>query len=104
MIYEFYCVNCDAIDEVMRPMEESGLPYTCPECDGDTRRHYVAPAIKTQGEQIPYFHPAFGRVVTDNEAKTEARQRGWVEVGNEDVAKHTAAPTRKSYDSDDYFL
>ena len=42
--------------------------------------------------------------MTDNQAKKEAKRRGLIEVGNEDVAKHIEGPKRISYDSTDYFL
>lgn len=104
MKYEFYCKPCNAIDEVERPMSEATLPYQCPDCGGPTSRHYTAPQVITKGEQVPYFHPAFGKVVTDNQAKQLAREKGWVEVGNEDIAKHTPAPKRDNYDFNDYFV
>ena len=104
MKYEFYCPKCNAIDEVIRKMEHATDPYMCPDCNSVTRRHYTAPMVKTKGEEKPYFHPAFGQVVTDSQAKQMAKDRGWVEVGNEDVHKHTPGPKRVSYDSPDYFL
>jgi hypothetical protein len=58
----------------------------------------------TQGEDAPYLHPAFGTVMTNKQAAAEAKRRGWVEVGNEDVAKHTPPPARKEYEENDYFL
>ena len=98
MIYEFYCKNCDAIDEIERPMHEASLPYECPECDAPMKKHYTVPNTITKGEQIPYFHPAFGKVMTDRQAKMEARRNGWDEVGNEDVKKHIGPPPRQEYE------
>jgi putative FmdB family regulatory protein len=102
--YEFYCKACNAIDEVIRPMSECKQPYSCPECGDATVRHYSAPQVITKGEQIPYMHPAFGTIMTDNQAKEEAKRRGWVEVGNEDLNKAVEPPKRKNYDEPDYFL
>ena len=104
MKYEFYCKKCNAIDEVVRAMDHATDPYMCPECGDETRRNYTAPQVITKGEQIPYFHPAFGKVMTDKQASDLARSQGMIEVGNEDVAKHTAAPKRAAYDERDYFL
>lgn len=104
MIYEFYCQKCNAIDEVVRLAKDSSLPYHCPDCGGLAKRHYTVPQTITKGEDIATYNPAFGQVVTDAQAKRMAKERGWVEVGNEDVAKHTAPPIRKSYDETDYFL
>jgi putative FmdB family regulatory protein len=98
LIYEFYCKDCDAIDEVERPVHEAKLPYDCPECDAPMKKNYTVPNTVTKGEQIPYMHPAFGRVMTDRQAKMEARRNGWDEVGTEDIVKHTAAPKRQEYE------
>jgi len=104
VVYEFYCKKCNAIDEVERKLEQAKEPYICPECKSDTVRRYTAPMVVTKGEQIRYFHPAFGKVMTDNEAKAEAKAQGMIEVGNEDMVKHTNAPKRVDYDEPDYFL
>lgn len=103
-LYEFYCAKCNAIDEVVRPIAQATLKYACPECKSDTERRYSTPQVITKGEQIAYLHPAFGQVMTDSQAKAEAKRRGLVEVGNEDVHKHIDPPKRVSYDSPDYFL
>jgi putative FmdB family regulatory protein len=102
-IYEFFCENCNAIDEVVRPMHESAQPYDCPECYARCTRKYTVPNVQTEGEQIPYIHPAFGTVMTDKQAKAEAKARGWVEVGDDDQ-ESISPPTKKSYESNDYFV
>lgn len=102
--YEFYCKPCNAIDEVSRPMSEASLAYTCPECGGVTVKKYSPPNIQTQGEQIPYLHPAFGTIMTDNQAKEEAKRRGYIEVGNEDLNSAIEPPKRASYNEPDYFI
>jgi putative FmdB family regulatory protein len=96
--YEFFCKRCNAIDEVVRPMSDSNLAYSCPECGGATTRHYSPPQVITQGEQIPYRHPAFGTIMTDNQAKAEAKRRGWVEVGNENLDRAIDPPRRQNYE------
>jgi len=101
--YEFYCKKCNAIDEVVRPMSESSLAYMCPECGEGTTKKYSPPQVITQGEQIPYMHPAFGTIMTDNQARAEAKRRGYVEVGNESMDA-IEPPKRKSYSETDYFM
>jgi len=103
-IYEYLCKQCNAIDEVKRRMADSGKPWHCHECKAVMIKKMSVPQVITKGEEIKYLHPAFGTVMTDSQAKKEAKSRGWIEVGNEDVAKHTPAPTRTSYDTSDYFL
>ena len=100
--YEFFCAECNAIDEVVRPMSASGAPYQCPECYGPTVKKLTLPQVITKGLEIPYLHPAFGTVMTDTQAKAEAKRRGMIEVGNEKLDSLT--PERKSYDAKDYFL
>lgn len=84
-VYEFYCKKCNAIDEVVRSMHEASQPYDCPECGTRAVKRFTVPNVQTEGEQIPYMHPAFGRVMTDKQAKEEARRQGLIEVGNESL-------------------
>ena len=102
MIYEYFCGNCNAVDEVVRQVSEASDPYQCIDCGLNMIRSYTAPNVVTKGEDIASFNPAFGRVMTEKEAKVEAKRRGWIEVGNEDVAKHTAPPKRVDYECSDY--
>lgn len=97
-IYEFFCKKCNAIDEIVRPMSESSDPYDCPECGQRTVKKMSTPNIQTEGEQIPYLHPAFGTVMTDKQAKAEAKRRGLVEVGN-DSQNSISPPRRSNYES-----
>lgn len=85
-------------------MSDATLTQHCPDCGNAMIRQYTAPQVVIQGEQIPYLHPAFGTVMTDNQAKAEAKRRGLIEVGNEDVSKHIAPPKHESYDEPDFFL
>jgi putative FmdB family regulatory protein len=101
-VYEFLCKHCNAIDEVKRPAAEAREEYRCPDCDSVCQRHYSAPNVITQGEQVKYFHPAFGKVMSDLEARREAKARGLIEVGNEDQSKHISPP-ETNYDEPDYF-
>ena len=104
MIYEFYCKKCNAIDEVTRPYKIATNPYKCPQCGDICTRMYTPPQIITKGEQILKFNPAFGKVMTDEQASQKAREQGLTSVGNENVEKHTASPKRIDYEENDYFL
>ena len=101
--YEYFCVKCNAIDEIVRPMAESNKVYNCPVCNEACKKKYSVPQVITQGEQIPYMHPAFGTVMTDLQAKEEAKRRGWVEVGN-DTQSNVSPPKKSNYDENDYFI
>ena len=84
-------------------MRDSALHYDCPDCNERTVRRFTTPNIQTEGEQIPYLHPAFGTVMTDRQARDEAKRRGFVEVGD-DRQESITPPKPKNYDSNDYFL
>jgi putative FmdB family regulatory protein len=99
MIYEFLCKKCNAIDEIIRHHMDLADPVVCDECGSVMERKYTPPNIQTQGESIPHFNPALGMMVrSDSHAREVAKQRGLVEVGNEDVHKHTSGPRRQEYD------
>lgn len=102
-IYEYYCKQCNAYDELNRKEAAKDRTYSCPVCSSLTVRRPTKPNVVTKGEEIPYMHPAFGRMMTDSQAKAEAKRMGHIEVGNEDVGKHIGPTERKSYDSPDYF-
>jgi putative FmdB family regulatory protein len=102
--YEFFCKPCNAIDEVVRAMKHANDPYQCPDCSGPTKKLFSRVQTITKGEDQKLMHPAFGTPMTNREAAAEAKRRGWIEVGNEDVGKHTEPPKRASYDENDYFL
>lgn len=95
--YEFYCEKCNAIDEVVRSVKDSGQAYDCPECNLRTVRRYNTPNVSIEVDQTPYLHPAFGTMMTDKQAREEAKRRGYVEVGN-DTQERVAPPRLKSYD------
>ena len=69
MIYEFLCKKCNVIDEVIRHHMDLEESVICHECESKMIRQYTAPAIKTQGESIPYFHPALGRIVSQSRSQ-----------------------------------
>jgi putative FmdB family regulatory protein len=103
-VYEYFCKPCNAVDEVTRSISDADHPYKCPDCGGKTRKIISKTNAITTGEDAPYLHPAFGTVMTNKQAAAEAKRRGWIEVGNEDVAKHTPPPPRKDYEENDYFM
>ncbi len=37
-IYEFTCVSCESIFEILRPISRMNDDAPCPKCDGTTRR------------------------------------------------------------------
>ncbi len=105
MTYVFFCEKCGKYDEVVRSVDECSNPFRCNSCADFMQRVYTPPQLITKGEAIAYYHPAFGQVVkSDDHARRLAKERGWIEIGNEDVHKHTPPPKRVDYDCSDYFL
>jgi hypothetical protein len=102
-VYEFLCKTCNCIDELELKAAEAVKPQACVQCKRAMIRQYTPPQVITKGNEVPYLHPAFGTVMTDSQARREAKARGWEEVGTEDMSKQPAAPPSKSYDENDYF-
>ena len=103
-VYEFLCKKCNAIDEFKVPESDKNVPRYCGDCGDQMARHYTAPMTITHKNEQPYMHPAFGTMMTDSQARREARNRGWVEVGDEDLDKAIEPPKKSDYlDEPDFF-
>lgn len=103
-IYEYLCTPCNAIDEFQLKQADSDKPRKCQDCGALMNKKMSRPNVVTRGCEVAYMHPAFGTMMTDTQAKAEAKRRGWDEVGTEDMDKVPAAPKPKSYDENDYFV
>lgn len=49
--YRFSCVVCGAFD-LVRPMQESGVPAGCPGCTRPARRVFGAPALRSMSSGL----------------------------------------------------
>lgn len=88
--YPYSCLDCHHQFEVTKRVAEIDADEACPECGGGTNR-----TISTQ--QTFYgandwnhqtFDPVFGQVVRGNlHRKQLAKERGWIEIGDEPVSK-----------------
>lgn len=71
----------------MKSVDDYQRMETCKVCNGELRRLFSSPILsvdKTQAE----FNPAFGKVIKSKYHRSEeAKARGWVELGNENVDK-----------------
>jgi putative FmdB family regulatory protein len=105
-VYEYLCKKCNAIDEFDVPESQRKVPRYCSECGGKMSREFrTAPMTVTHKNEEPYMHPAFGVMMTDSQARKEARARGWVEVGDEDMDKGITPPKKADYtDENDFFV
>lgn len=89
-VYPYSCKECTHDFEVAKPLSDIDVNERCPECSGDTRRTVSKYAgFYGAGEwDINKFDPAFGCAIKSaTHRKRLAKERGWTEVGNEDVGK-----------------
>lgn len=90
MIYVYECDGCGKKYDVVKPVAEYQTQELCP-LSGVTMTKAVAPSrLYFSGTKVQdkVFNPAFGRPMTDSEARAEAKARGLIEVGNESIEKH----------------
>lgn len=90
MIYEFCCNECKLRFDEIRPVSEYANPANCPKCSAEATRVPFPRRVWFAGTSVQdrYFNHALGKVVSDTEAKQIAKERGMIEVGNEDISKH----------------
>jgi len=57
-IYEYYCTKCKQVFPLQRPMNESGMPATCPACGAKSQRIVSSFASKIgYNLQVPSKEP-----------------------------------------------
>ena len=91
MIYPYRCV-CGKEFEVIKSSKNIDDIEICPECGHNctkaeryiSRTHFYG---ASDWDSLDY-NPAFGKAVTKKQAKAEAKRRGMIEVGNEDLSKY----------------
>jgi putative FmdB family regulatory protein len=100
MIYVYKCDGCEKNFDIVKSVSDFDREELCPTSGVTMTRQFTPAKIylgKTSVEDS-YYHPAFGQVVSgDSHAQKLAKERGWVEVGNEKVEQHVKPP-ESSYD------
>lgn len=90
LIYDYECTACKHQFEVIKSVKEYDNPEHCEKCQGVGRR-VLSAKVGIHGASdwdTAHYSPAFGKVVKNNlEARRLAKERGWVEVGNENVER-----------------
>lgn len=88
--YDYECHNCKHEFEVIKSISRIDDIESCSSCGKtDTRRiifrfHFYGASDWDKGE----YNPAFGKFIRNaRHRKEEAKRRGMIEVGNEDVEK-----------------
>ncbi len=99
MIYEYKCFGCKRGFDVIKPVKDYDKEETCEKCGAVADRVPFPRRTYLSGTAVQdkYFNHALGTVCTDKEAKILAKNRGMIEVGNEDVSKHVN-PVESNYD------
>ena len=88
MIYLYNCESCGKPVEIAKPVSAYDKPEQCEICGEEMVRLFTRTQLFRTSVQERNWQPAFGKVMTQSEARAEAKARGMVEVGNEDPKKH----------------
>lgn len=101
MIYEYSCEKCQKSVDVVKPLADYDRVEMCPTCS-DTKmiRAFAPTRTHLYGTKVEeaYFSHALGQVVKgDTHARQIAKQKGLIELGNENPHKHLK-PKLHSYD------
>jgi putative FmdB family regulatory protein len=104
MIYEYYCHDCQYLNDVEKKAAEIDRLEYCADCGSEMQRQLSA-SVSFQGEKTgsneAYFNHALGCVVKgDKHAREIAKQRGLIEIGNE--KQNHLTPKEESYELSDY--
>ena len=96
--YPYECTSCSHTFDVIKSVRQLDDPECCEKCSAPNARRYLVPVNfngasdwNNQG-----WNPGLGCVTKSNaHAAKIAKERGLIEVGNEDVGKTIAAQERK---------
>lgn len=98
MTYEYVCNKCDTSFDIIKRVAQIDDPEECPKCECyDTKRlisrtHFYGASDWDTKE----FNPGLGVVTNSRKHRDKiARERGLVEVGNEDMNKFIASQDKK---------
>lgn len=99
MIYEYYCPDCKLLVDVEKSLAQIDRPEFCSACDYEMERQLSA-NVSFQNEKAEsneaFYHPALGQVVkSEKHAREVAKQKGFIEVGNE--SQNDLSPQYKDY-------
>lgn len=88
--YDYACSNCGADFDIIKAIAELNRQENCPSCRSEktdrriSRTHFYGASDWDKSE----YNPGLGIVTKNSKHRDrEAKARGLIEVGNEDVAK-----------------
>jgi len=88
--YEWHCNDCSSNFELIRSMQEYSLPASCDACHSyNTTRLISRTSFYGAGDwDKASFNPGLGCIVKNSKHRAQiAKERGLIEVGNEDCDK-----------------
>lgn len=94
MIYVYDCSGCGKKYEVVKSVRHIDREELCPVSSVTMTRAFAPAKIYLQGTAVQekVWQPALGRAATRKELESEAKAKGWIELGNEDPSKHLSTP------------
>lgn len=101
--YDYECSNCNHEELIYKRISEYNRPEHCPKCKTEMTR-LISPGY-FYGEKVEeaYFNHGLGQVVKNaKHASQIARDKGLIEVGNEEVP-HEPDKAHKPYKLPDTF-
>lgn len=96
--YPYRCTVCDHTFDVVKSVRQIDDPESCTKCNAPDAKRYLVP-VNFNGASDwdnTKWNPGLGCVTKSNaHAAKIARERGLIEVGNEDVHKTIASQERR---------
>jgi putative FmdB family regulatory protein len=101
--YPYKCTSCPHHFDVVKTVRQIDDPETCPKCQSDSKRYLVAVNFNGASDwDKAEFNAGLGCVVKNAKHRERiAKERGLIEVGNEDVSKVMASQEKKLNDEAD---
>ena len=96
-VYPYRCTSCSHEHDVAKSVRQIDDPEYCPKCQANSRRYLVAVNFNGASDwDKAEFNPGLGCVVKNSKHREQiAKQRGLIEVGNEDFEKTITSSEKK---------
>lgn len=94
--YPYACGNCDHHFDVIKSVRQIDDPEYCPKCSANSKRYLVAVNFNgaSDWDRAEYNHGLGCIIKNQKHRERVAKERGLIEVGNEDVNKITREQER----------
>ena len=88
-IYDYKCKSCQDVFDVYKTIANADIIETCPHCQAECdKTHRIISGHEFYGEkpEEPFFSVPLGKWVKGkNDMRRQAKQRGLIEIGNENI-------------------